>query len=587
MKIKSTSIKDVIFQIAQNKLFLPPIQRSFVWDRARITNLLDSLYRDYPIGNCIFWKLEPDTSKSYPLYKFLGNYSENKAAKNTNELAPTNLLEESVSAVVDGQQRLSSLFIGLVGNYRYKKAGKGRKNIDSNFFDAKIHINLFKLDQQSDDDPIFQFLTKEDAKVVGDKTLWFEIGQTLKWENDDSAADYLERTALPVLKRLEKKSLIEKLESKKPEILAVLQTVRRMLHEERMHYFEIDNQNLDEVVDIFTRINSGGMTLKKSDLLFSALVTQWSEGREEIKELIDYMRDNGVDISQDFIMRCCLTLSDLPVKYKLESFKNHNISVIKENWPAIRDSLETMCELIDEMGYAGIENLSDNALIPIAYYIRNNGNIKSLTAKRALQRYYVASQLNGMFSGQSDQVLEKVRAEIKGQLADGSALDFDKLSTVKLPGKKKIGFEDEDLEEMLSQVTYPSAEAYFLLSLVYPTIDHKKRTYHMDHIHPKSKFNVANLKRNGITDPAIIKSWRESKKDLLPNLQLLDHDSNFSKGSTPIADFVKKMPARDRREFLKENLLPAQSELGLENFENFYDTRKRKLLTKLKRKLCA
>ena len=78
MKFESISIKQAVTDIETGKIFLPPIQRNFVWNYDRIVNLFDSLYRNYPIGNCIFWKLKPETSQNYPLYKFIKEFSENK-----------------------------------------------------------------------------------------------------------------------------------------------------------------------------------------------------------------------------------------------------------------------------------------------------------------------------------------------------------------------------------------------------------------------------------------------------------------------------------------------------------------------------
>ena len=128
MEFKSLSIKQTITDIEIGKIYLPPIQRNFVWKRDRIVNLFDSLYRNYPIGNCIFWILKPETCQNYPLYKFIKEYSENKNKTTINEKIPSNLLTQNVFAIVDGQQRLSSFFIGLTGTYKYKKSGKGLQN---------------------------------------------------------------------------------------------------------------------------------------------------------------------------------------------------------------------------------------------------------------------------------------------------------------------------------------------------------------------------------------------------------------------------------------------------------------------------
>jgi uncharacterized protein with ParB-like and HNH nuclease domain len=580
MKFEALSIKEAIGNIESGKMFLPPIQRNFVWDYSRIVNLFDSLYRNYPIGNCIFWKLTPETSQNYPLYKFIKEYSENKT--NKHESAPRNLLEQDVYAVVDGQQRLSSLYIGLAGIYRYKKSGKGLQNIDANFVSSKLYVNLLATESKSkDEEDLFDFLGEEDAAFVNDRNLWFEVGKLLTWENSNQTEQLVNEILYKKVIESKKKTSIARFETRKEKIVSMLKALYEMLNDNRIYYFDIDNQNLDEVVDIFTRVNSGGMTLKKSDLLFSILVAQWNEGRDEIKEIIESMIESDINISQDFIMRACLVLSDLPVKYKLESFTSKNINIIKKNWNDIKSSLIILCEILPEIGYKNLPNLSDNALIPIAYYIKKGGNYKTIKAKKNLQQYYVVSQVNGIFGGQGDQVLEKIRTEIKKQLKKDNTLNYQNFRDLKLPGSKTF---ELNLEELVENVSYYSPHAYFLLSLIYPTVDFKVRRYEVDHIHPRSKFNSANLKSIGIEDDETIENWMDEKRDLLPNLQLLAFRDNTSKKAKTIIDYLKDKPLRERREFMKENLIPADWKmLELKNFDDFFKYRKKQLVNKLKK----
>lgn len=89
MKFKAISVRNAMSMIRQEEMLLPPIQRSFVWDRERILKLFDSLYRDYPLGNCIFWSVTPTTAKHYPLYQFTRNFTENKREMSANVLPET------------------------------------------------------------------------------------------------------------------------------------------------------------------------------------------------------------------------------------------------------------------------------------------------------------------------------------------------------------------------------------------------------------------------------------------------------------------------------------------------------------------
>jgi len=582
MKSKAISVAKAMTMIHREEILLPPIQRSFVWNKERILKLFDSLYRDYPLGNCIFWKVQPATSRHYPLYRFTKNFSESKRDFSANDLAPINILKSDVSAVVDGQQRLSSMFIGLAGTYKYKKSGKGLKDVSTSFIESKLYINLFSSDIKDQDESIFQFLGAEAAKILTDKSLWFEVGIALKWRSSSKVTDYVEGTLAARVDQLNKKGVANQFASKKDALIKRLECVRCMLHDPRIFYFPIESQNLDDVVDMFTRINSGGMMLKKSELLFSVIVSQWSEARDEIRGLVESMRDSNIDVSQDFIMRACLVLTDAPIKYNLSAFKASSVAKIKDTWLDIRDSLIRLCDLLPHIGYIEHPNLSENALIPIAYYIMNKGVIHTAAARKALQRYYVVSQVNGIFGGQSDQVLDRFRSEIRDQLTRGKTLDFDELLNMKLPGQRSMSLDLDSLYDLVDDTAYGSPHAYFLLSLVYPTVDFKARKYEVDHIHPKSKFNQHNLKNHGASQTQI-DEWILWKRDALPNLELLGKD-NQQKGATALVDYLKTMSQTDRKEFCDVNHLPkpGDSNLKLENFDDFYEARKKRLISKLK-----
>ena len=96
-------------------------------------------------------------------------------------------------------------------------------------------------------------------------------------------------------------------------------------------YFSIGEANLDQVLDIFVRVNSAGTVLSKSDLLFSTLTAKWSGGRELIDALIKNINrtNRKFSFSTDFIMRTILYLSDLPINLKVESFKDNVYAIQK------------------------------------------------------------------------------------------------------------------------------------------------------------------------------------------------------------------------------------------------------------------
>lgn len=587
MKLIQDSVKNVVGDIKTGNIYLPPIQRSFVWKYDRIIDLFDSLYRDYPIGNFVFWKLRPETSRKYHLYKFIEKYSENKNEQVKNEHAPNNLITHDVYAVVDGQQRLSSLFIGLTGTYKFKKNGKGLKNKDHNFVTSKLYFNLFPFKNSDGDEELFDFLGIEDALVTDTNKLWFEVGLVVTWKNEMDAEACVDELRTRVRNN---NSLTNKFDKLETIILASLKRLFHIIHDKHLCYFDVDSQDIDEVVEMFSRLNNGGMVLKKSDLLFSVLVSQWDEGHDEIRELVQTMNESEVDISQDFIMRACLVLSDLPVKYKLESFNKKNIKKIKDNWPAIKNSLITLCGFLPKIGYTKETNISDNSLIPIAYYIRNGGDTRSNMSRKNLQKYYMVAQVNEIFGGQSDQVLDKLRTEIRNQLKSDSTFNYKALSNIKLPGKKTFSVTLNDVKLLIDETSYGSPHAYFLLSLIYPTyVDYKNVRYDVDHIHPKSKFNQTNLNNIGICNSKI-EEWKH-KCNLLPNLELLSPEFNKYKRANPVTKFLeviaKEIGKSAPTAYLKENFIPSKVNLDLKFFDEFYESRKTILINKLKNKLVS
>ena len=107
------TINEVIAKIHTKKYLLPSIQREFVWDTNQIIMLFDSLMRDYPINAFLFWEVGKENLNEFMFYEFLRDYHQMKNYHNEKADLKGN---ESIIAVLDGQQRLTSLYIGLKGS---------------------------------------------------------------------------------------------------------------------------------------------------------------------------------------------------------------------------------------------------------------------------------------------------------------------------------------------------------------------------------------------------------------------------------------------------------------------------------------
>lgn len=101
-----STIAETLRRIQKGDLILPAIQREYVWRPGQVIGLLGSMMRGYPIGGFLSWKVEPETVKKFRFYGFLREYNEFSNRHNpTLDIAPG----QSVTAILDGQQRLTGL----------------------------------------------------------------------------------------------------------------------------------------------------------------------------------------------------------------------------------------------------------------------------------------------------------------------------------------------------------------------------------------------------------------------------------------------------------------------------------------------
>jgi uncharacterized protein with ParB-like and HNH nuclease domain len=137
MSYESTTIVKIINKLNRN-YFLPAIQRSFVWKSDQIIRLFDSLMKGYPISSFLFWDLKPESKQQWEIYKFVENF---RYGDTHNEIAETDGFD--VTLVLDGQQRLTSLMLGLRGSYTVKTKNKRINNPDA-WTRQHLYLDLLK-----------------------------------------------------------------------------------------------------------------------------------------------------------------------------------------------------------------------------------------------------------------------------------------------------------------------------------------------------------------------------------------------------------------------------------------------------------
>ena len=226
--------------------WLPNIQRSFVWKKEQILGLFDSIMREYPIGTLLVWK----TRDELKIKRFIDIYEQNSRLPIDHYIIKN---DDIKMLVLDGQQRLQSLFIGLKGSYNGQE----------------LHFNILsgKKTSKPDDETIykFDFLSSENAdpKWIPFKELVFNDENVMRISNNII------------------RSFVESPSIDEQEIIQenIAQISNLFKDREIIVYQEIDSVDKphlymqDDVVEIFIRANSGGTPLSKSDLLFSLLTS--------------------------------------------------------------------------------------------------------------------------------------------------------------------------------------------------------------------------------------------------------------------------------------------------------------------------
>lgn len=562
------TIKQLLDKMASQEYILPAIQREFVWWPAQICSLFDSLMQGYPFGTFLFWRIKPEKRKEYQFYDFIQNYHERD---NYHCALLKDSSERDIVAVLDGQQRMTALNIGLRGSYAWKLPSK-RWASDAAFPVRHLYLNLLgDIDVETGSKYHFEFLT-ETPMTLKENQLWLRCGRVMV-ESEDDLIDSLDELDI---------SFDQRRQAKK-----VLRHFYRTVHDkELISYYEETEQNLERVLNIFIRMNSGGTPLSYSDLLLSIAVAQWSnlDARQEIHQLVDQMNKEGdqFNFSKDLVLKAGLMLSDIgSVGFKVENFNKANMALLEENWSRIREALLLSVRFLVSYGFNSQNLRADSALLPIAYYFF----VRQLDEKYLYRTEYAQDRENvrkwlirsllkasGIWGSGLDTLLTALREQIRTHAHAGFPISQIE-NTMSVRGKP-LSFSEEELDDLV-ELPYGDKRAFTLLSLIFPGFD-LSRHFHIDHIYPQACFTKPKLRNIGI--PEDLMQELIDKANRLPNLQLLEGSVNNEKRQTmPHAWYTKFKPDAQARQQYLAGLEITELPESLIDFSTFYEQRKKAL----------
>ncbi|MCQ2573880.1 MAG: DUF262 domain-containing protein [Treponema sp.] len=556
----NTTVSDVIRNFVNKNTFLPAIQREYVWGTYEICKLFDSLMCGYPISSFLFWKIREEDKNKWSAYEFIRDFDKESPH---NKEANFDGLNKDLYFVLDGQQRMTSLYIGLKGSFSYFYYRKRKEY---------LAIDLLKEPSKeiNPDELQYGFKFIEESEFENQEHCWYRVGDILNYDKAREAKQAIaEKTS--------------KFSSQEQDIIENnLEDLHTMVHTARcINYYDEKTDDYDKVVEIFVRTNTGGVKLEYSDILLSTATAKWKKlnAREEIFNFTDEINKigSGYKFGKDFVMKGAMYLTDgLPIQYKVSSFTKENLEKIEFNWEKIKESLSQTILLLSSFGFNDKNIVSKNAVLPISFYIQNknvtnfvNSSDKELIEiKNNIQKWFVLNTIRNSFGSSSDTTLKQCQEIL--ELYKDKEFPYLKLNE-KLSVSPKLN--ESEINNYL-QCNYGTKYSYLLLSLLYPNRDWLDKKYAEDHIFPKTEFTRPKLIKRGYSEEKIQK-YLEYYNTIL-NLELLEETENKAKNAISFDEWIS---SRDEN-FKKRHSIPEISDYSFDNFLEFIEERKKMLVSR-------
>ncbi len=281
-----------------------------------------------------------------------------------------------------------------------------------------------------------------------------------------------------------------------------------------------------------------------------------------MNELVDALKEKGFpNVRQDQVLKTCLLLIGKDTTFELKNFNKKNIKEIEENWEKITESIYNAAKLLKNFGYVGYLG-SAYILSSLAYFYFLNLKMDKNDEEQAL-KFVRNAQITSYFSNSTDTKLSAIAHNMKEvQTFESFNHNLAKHQTWPL----KIT--NDAIEDMM--VFDSHAKVFPILQILYPNLNYKTTTFHIDHIYPSSKFNEENKKLN-----KDFYKWG----NYLFNLQLLEGTENkVKKNKDPEVWLKEEEEYKDEQaieEYKKRNYIDPKLKLEWENIKEFREKEKK------------
>lgn len=611
----SETIEDLLADI-NSDIFLPGLQREFVWSPNQIETLFDSLIRGYPIGVLLKWDIRR-ARDDYFAYRFIPNYiaddgrvprpiSDQGFTRNNKSVDDT----DADSLVIDGQQRLNSLYIGLHGSIATYTGGSGRTRDESRYWDEKkLCVNLFGHPQHDRDgfsgDYEFSFRRSNlfgDSNEFGYENragthrYWFPLPDAIA-----SDGLLLEQPDLRALARERIRSTTMEADEETREDLkdAASLVMDEFYHnvmksELPVETIKKDNQHIKE---IFQRINIQGEEPRPYQLMLSKLMSTWPymedrpfNPRQKIESWIEDFKQEytgyETEIDRDLFMRYSYMLldDDLAGKSSVNSLSEAELETLRTKWMDGPEeysfapfewfprAIELSLQNLSDIGFSEYTMNSKSHIALLGKFFYENPDVDHTAAgiRNDIFKFFaillLLNESHGLLRRTKARVMMSVLSENKGELTTFPALDlFDKLGVSPARGDINRVVEHARYNPSATgSVTFTSQNVAAVLGLLDGIYgDRNISDYEVDHIFPSSR-----------ADEVEKATGEDIDIHRLGNLQLLHHSVNNSEKDTQWPkDWLGNLSEGEQRRYQKNNRYPNDVEMIPENFTEFVEKR--------------
>jgi len=556
------NIINLLNQIKDNEIVLPGIQRDFVWSKDKIIKLLDSIMRGYPIGIALLWETYNDIQyrlfdsdyRTGNLYTFHENTKRKK-----------------IKLVLDGQQRLQSLYIALYG----------KLNGESLYFDV---LSGRESDNLAEEKYIFDFASSDEIRRRN-SSIPVTLNKYIDKQDKNSVSYYYVKVSdIFKMGAMEKKDMVRQLAkklnlshddelrldinlSRLDEALSKDENILKVsIIDENLHPDSPYRKSEADVLETFVRVNTEGTPLSRSDLIFSMLKLNWKESAEALPTFLKKVNEgNSFELDTDFVIRCLFAVSDLGSRFDLSLLrKRSNVAKLRANFQQCCDAIRSTVDFVQRECWCSSSRVIGgyNTMVPLVYYLfhTKNHEVRNDQVANVRKAFFVFA-FSRPFSRYADSRIGRfIRSELKPLLDKGEEI---------FPLEDAVSWVNywervETIEDLLQKNTLLSL--HLVQGLTGTKVQYRRNTPEIDHIFPRSV-----LRKKGYDEVLI---------NYFANFWVLAKGKNQNKSNRHPADYFKDVDDK-----ILEQALIDRELLDYRRYTKFLRKRSELILKKVKQRL--